>query len=97
MSSSLVNTRVPNVPWFLVSTLYKFGLHRPFGSSLQIQLFKHAYALEKVSEGLKEQLRWSYFINLLNLQNDKHNLLKRQSNADVFLGICQNFPEEIVS
>ena len=44
---------------------------------------------------MKEELRLRNFINILNLKNDNHNLLKRKSNADVFLGICQNFQKEI--
>ena len=44
---------------------------------------------------MKEELRLRNFINILNLKNDNHNLLKRKSNADVFLRICQNFQKEI--
>ena len=55
--------------------------NKPAAKSLQIQLYMHAYPLEKVSARTERTIA----------------LLKRKSNADVFLEICLNFPEEIVS
>ena len=39
----------PDAPGFLDTPLYKFALYKPPGSSLEKQLYTHAYSLEKVS------------------------------------------------
>ena len=49
ITTILLSQKASIVPGFLGLTLHKFGLHRPPGLSLQIQLYMHAYPLEKVS------------------------------------------------